>query len=464
MGAPVSGNRNPKEELGQSASVEKGIQSSVASVYLSSEEKTLGDNKSGLSLVNKSSEECYEYLCDSCNTAGDHYEAEGFCNDCNEYLCKTCFRSHSRNKTSKYHILLSKDDMPRSSSKVCNQCKIAGFEIKAVGFCKDGCNFLCNDCYGDHPRNELTRHHVIVKDEAFVEVDHDVTPSISKMKVTEKMTSGVNTNEEYTFIQDVNVKSDTDEKDCFVTGMTLVSDNGLVLCDHYNKCLKLVDINQSIIKDVLALQAKPGGITTISNDQIGVVLLDNSCKIQLVNVSAKMTLDRSIKTNGICVDVKMINNQLYVSFSNPVKFQKLQLTGAIIKTINPDDEILKHCKLPWHIAVSHDERVIYVSDFETCKVMSLDINGNMLALYQAELEGPHGIIISQSGSVYVCNRNQNIVYKMMSDLNKAMVILGPGDGLLLPQAMYLNNKNQHLYISTGSIKGKYKNILKVYKC
>jgi DNA-binding beta-propeller fold protein YncE len=283
------------------------------------------------------------------------------------------------------------------------------------------------------------------------------------MKATEKMTSRVNSNEEYTFIQDINVKSDTDEKDWYILGMTLVSDSALVLCDYENQCLKLVDINESIIKDILILQSWPFGITSISNDQIVVALAD-CYQIQLVSVRDKLTLDRSIKTNGKCLDVKMMNNQLYLSFWKPVKFQILQLTGAIIKTIKPDDEILKQCTLPSHIAVSQDESVIYVSDWKTNKVMSLDIKGNMLALYQGELEHPGGIIISPSGSVYVCNRDQHIVYKMKSDLSEATVILGPGDGLCFPQAMCLNKKNKHLYISGGSSVAKYKNILKVYKC
>jgi hypothetical protein len=176
--------------------------------------------------------------------------------------------------------------MPRKLTKFCNPCKVAGDEIKAVGYCKDCCDSLCSDCFKGHPRNKFTRDHVIVKDDALVAVDIDVTPSISKMKVTENMTSGVNTSEEYIFIQDINVKSHTDGKDCFITGMTLVSHNELVLCDADNQCLKLVDINKNIIKDVLSLQCKPYGITTISNDQIAVAL-DNCFKIQLVKVREK---------------------------------------------------------------------------------------------------------------------------------------------------------------------------------
>jgi hypothetical protein len=307
-----------------------------------------------------------------------------------------------------------------------------------------------------------TRHHVIVKDDALVAVDQDITSSISKMKVTEKMTSGVNTNEEYTLIKNINVQSDTDRKDCYVTDMTLVFDNELVLCDDFNQCLKLVDINKNIIKDVLALQFVATGITTISNDQIAVAIA-SCCQIQIVNVREKLTLNRSIKTNGICVNVKMINNQLYVSFWKPVKFQILQLTGAIGKTIKPGDEILKHSK-PRHIAVSHDGSTIYLSNWETNKVMSLDLKGNMLKSYDGELESPQSIITSPSGSVYVCNRSQNIVYKMTSDLSEATAILGPGDGVMAPHAMCLNKINQHLYISSGCFDANYCNTLKVFKC
>ena len=92
------------------------------------------------------------------------------------------------------------------------------------------------------------------------------------------------------------------------------------------------------------------------------------------------------------------------------------------------------------------------------------MNGNMIALYQEELDLPAGIIISPSGSVYVCNREQHIVYKMKSDLSEAVVILGPGDGLEFPQAMCLDTDNQLLYISSGSSEAKFRNRLKVFKC
>lgn len=51
-------------------------------------------------------------FCDLCKTAGDDIEAEGYCTDCDERLCGTCYKSHSRSKASKHHVLLDKDNMP----------------------------------------------------------------------------------------------------------------------------------------------------------------------------------------------------------------------------------------------------------------------------------------------------------------------------------------------------------------
>jgi hypothetical protein len=109
--------------------------------------------------------------------------------------------------------------------------------------------------------------------------------------------------------------------------------------------------------------------------------------------------------------------------------------------------------------------MIYVSDSETNAVISLDMNGKMLALYEGDLDKPNGIIISPSRSVYICNRKQHSVVKMNSDLSEPTIILGRGDGLEHPKAICLNTLNQHyfLYFSSGSLEAEYANTLKVYK-
>jgi uncharacterized protein YjiK len=304
---------------------------------------------------------------------------------------------------------------------------------------------------------------MLVKEEQFEHIDQVGTSPSASMSLEKEMSSGKNMTADYIYVRDINVKSVSDKNNCFITSMTCVANNKLVLGDCDNKCLKLVDTDKNIIQDVLSLQSNPLGLTAVSNKQIAVAF-DSKYQIQIVGIHAKLIAGHIIKTNGICLDVTMMNRHLFVSFRSPVKFQKLKLTGEIIKTIQPNDEVLKNCTNPRYITASPDESVIYVSDWKTNNILSLDMNGNILAMFQGEIDEPHGIIISPSGLMYVCNRKQDVVYKMKSDLSEALVILGPGDGLVYPHAICMNNDNQHLYISSGSLKAKHKNVLKVYKC
>ncbi|XP_045179869.2 uncharacterized protein LOC123539370 [Mercenaria mercenaria] len=370
MSDKVSGRKQPSFVPRQGTSREKGTSSSDMSVYKSSAEESVRNKDRKQSSIYKSSEEYFEYSCDPCKTVGDHVEAQGYCTNCEEYLCGTCFRSHSRSKASKHHTLLDKDAMPKMTAKICDPCKTAGDEVEAAGYCKDCDEYLCDSCYKSHSRSKTSRHHVLVdKDKISEESDRAVTSSIVKMNIHTKGAGEVNYNEEYTHLRDINIKADTDEKDCYITGMTLLSDTELVLCDVNNNSLKLVDVENGIIKDVFVLQAGPLGITAISKDQVAVVL-GNKHQIQIISIRGRLSVVRTIKTTGDCVDVKLNSGKLYVSFWEPVQFQILQMTGAIIKTIKPESEVLKHCAHPRHIAVSPDEGMIYVFDWKTKKVMS----------------------------------------------------------------------------------------------
>ena len=420
----------------------------------------------GKTAVNKSSDEYFEYKCDPCKTAGDNAEAEGFCADCGEYLCSNCFSSHSRNKASKHHRLLNREDMPKKSNKTCDPCKSAGDVKETVGYCKDCREYMCETCYVSHSRNKLSSHHVLVDNADLAKVsDRPVSSLVSKMNIEGKTeTSKLNVKEEYTYICDINVKAHSDGKDCFITGMTLFSDTELIVCDCNNHSLKLVDIDTNIVQDALPLSAEPAGIAVLSKDQVAVVLY-NKYQIQIISIKGKrMSVAQTIKTDGNCLDVKFNNGKLYVSYWKPVKFQILQTSGVIVQTIKPEPEVLKHCTVPRHIAVSPDGKVLYVSDWETNKLMTIDMKGRNLHTYQGELEYPHDInLYSPTGVVYLCNRDQHVIYKMTSDLKESTVILVPGDGLSFPQAMCFNSKKRHLYISSGSLHAEYKNFVKVFK-
>ncbi|XP_053385684.1 uncharacterized protein LOC128550506 [Mercenaria mercenaria] len=272
--------------------------------------------------------------------------------------------------------------------------------------------------------------------------------------------------DEFTFINKINVKASTDEKDCFIESMALVSSNKLAIVDNYNRTLKVVDTDNKTIKKAMKFQSSPFGITTISCDQVAVTF-PKECKIEIVSTSEDISLVETLKTNGSCLGICFKNEKLYVSYlpmppNIPIKFQILRLTGAVQKTIRPDSEVLKYSTYPSCIAVSPEENSVFVSDWKCHKVFCIDMDGNMLSMYQDELEHPSDIFMSLLGSVYLLNKGQHLLYEVKSDLSEATVLLGIGDGLAFPNAMCFNLYKQHLYISAGSDSAKLNNEIKVY--
>ncbi|XP_053385830.1 uncharacterized protein LOC123538693 [Mercenaria mercenaria] len=353
--------------------------------------------------------------------------------------------------------------MPRKQVQTCDPCKTAGEEIEATGYCENCGEYLCSSCFRSHSRSKATKHHNLMdKDNMPEESNSAIASSIAKIDIHKEGARYQKSKDEYSYVRDINVKAAGDAKCCFIVAMTLVSNHELVLADNGNKLLKLVDIERNVMKAILNLESEPYGLTTVSKDEVA-VLLSNIYAIQIVTISGTISVQRNIKLMGQCLGICYINGKLYASLQNCVHFQILQLSGAVDKTIKPDAEVLKHCTFPDYIAVSPDESVIYVSDWKTNKVMCINMDGNMISMYQNELAMPRDIVISPLGSVYLCNRDQHVIFKMTPDLSGATVLLGPGDGLFAPQSMCCNTAKQHFYISSGSNTAEKCNQIKVFK-
>lgn len=403
------------------------------------------------------------FTCDACRTVGDHAEASGFCTNCEEYLCETCFKCHSKNKTSRHHALLDKDNMPKGASKSCVSCKETDDYVEAVKYCTERENYYCNSCFQVPKRSQSMRWEFLRdKDSASKWSVDKIGASIDEMKICNGNGEHVENTEKFSFVRDVNMKATSDDRDCYIAEMTLISSNELLVTDYNNKSLKLFDITDDKMKYTLTLQSPPIGITTIAKDQVAAVL-ENECKIQIILIAAGLYVVRTINTNGNCVDIKYINGKLYASFWEPVRFQILQPTGVVYKTVRPESEVLKHCTLPSYIDISLDESLIYVSDWKTKKVMSVDMSGKLVSMYQGKLDGPADIVVSPFDSVYLCDRDHHAVYRMTSDLREATVVIRDRKKEASPHALCFNADKEQLYVSSGSTEPNYKNFIKIYQ-
>ncbi|XP_060606227.1 uncharacterized protein LOC132758568 [Ruditapes philippinarum] len=340
-----------------------------------------GSKKHTEALQEIASDECVEetasvLFCDPCNSAGEENEAVGYCVDCKECLCSICYKSHSRNKLSRSHVLLNRDAIPGEFAKLCDSCKVVNDENEAEGFCGDCKEYLCAECFQGHARNKLSRHHIMYS-------KHNMPrPITGNFQEREKIKEESTYNEEYRLVSSLNVIMKPEEQNSYITGIALVSDHQVVMTDELNRSLKLYDKKEHHIWSV-KMESVPNRITSISHDQVAVVLR-NECKIKIYSIPKLETI-RSLKTDGTCVDIECVKTKLFVSFRKPLKFQVLDLTGKIKSTILPDDAITGNCDSPSRIAVYHDESLIFISDWKRKTLMSMDMDGKMVSLFPTPL-------------------------------------------------------------------------------
>lgn len=97
-------------------------------------------------------------FCEPCEKDGKQIKAMGFCVDCAEYLCENCYKYHRLLKVFESHTLQEKDKMPKDpiKAKIKDVCltKCYVHADKVIEYCCGSCDLLgCHVCMIFNHRN-----------------------------------------------------------------------------------------------------------------------------------------------------------------------------------------------------------------------------------------------------------------------------------------------------------------------
>ncbi|XP_045216928.2 tripartite motif-containing protein 45-like [Mercenaria mercenaria] len=81
------------------------------------------------------------------------------------------------------------------------------------------------------------------------------------------------------------VKTSKDEGRCWITGMTLLTPDLLIITDYNNKAVKMVDTRSQSVIDHMQQDTKPWGVTSVNSTELAVTLPDKKI-IQFISVSS----------------------------------------------------------------------------------------------------------------------------------------------------------------------------------
>ncbi|XP_052808134.1 uncharacterized protein LOC128237003 [Mya arenaria] len=287
---------------------------------------------------------------------------------------------------------------------------------------------------------------------------------VSKDQKTGKQTVPIDlTSLKFTKVSGILVKSSTDIGECWLTSMLLLSGNRLLVSDHNNSTLKLVDLQTSSMISQIKLPGKPFGMCVLPADKVAVCLFDKS-SVVFLDTRGQNSVGTSIKVEVKCYDIAYHNDQLIVSFEGG-NIVKMDMEGNTIKkmdTVN-GKALFKSC---FNMTLMDDGRnaAICVSDYYNHTVTKLDIDLNILQTFNdPAIQNPRGLT-AFGNQLLICSYGTTKIFRLDMSSGTMIQLLGESDGIQHPyRAVYSPEQNKLYIISYESGKNDLDNNVHVYK-
>ncbi|XP_060576863.1 uncharacterized protein LOC132734165 [Ruditapes philippinarum] len=256
---------------------------------------------------------------------------------------------------------------------------------------------------------------------------------------------------------EIGVKTSKDKTTCWITGMTLLTPDLVVITDHYNKAVKIVDTSSQSVSEQLQLGYEkddaPWNITTVTSTELAVTLPYKQA-IQFISVSSnKLKRKNTIMLDGHCYGISCNQGKLVVTYLGPAKLQILDMNGTILATIEGETIFQNPCY------VTCNRCSIYVSDRLMQSVIRLNWQGDVIESY-SDMGETRGISLSGDGTIFVCDRKRNVIEEISGDCSTGKIVL---QGLNRPYTVCWSEETKMVYYSCDAEDKRNGNFLHSYK-
>ena len=187
-----------------------------------------------------------------------------------------------------------------------------------------------------------------------------------------------------------NIKLSDDAQSPCITGCTFLPNGGVLLCDYWNKKVKLLDSVMSVKKS-LKLSDNPHDIAAIGENEAIITFGKGNRNLQYLFTDPKLKLGKTAGLSGKCFGLHMVNNEIYTAYTNHLS---VCLAGSI--------------------------PCVYLTDWDNSRVTCFQLDGEMVYQYQdkEQLERPLGIYVDSAGNSLVCGSDSNNVVVLTADGRK----------------------------------------------
>ena len=287
----------------------------------------------------------------------------------------------------------------------------------------------------------------------------------------------------------VNVKHELDQTDCWITGLCGLENRRWVVCDFCNYCIKIFKLGSHVIQRYIRfVGADPWDVTEIdlkqnsaepslvSGSSSGIsgtdradpdkqcliaVTLPWKHQIMFIDVSKKPALlHKVLYTERECWSIQFYEDKIFTGCSEG---RHDSLCFVYIKSTDGDTlhkfYTGRYGDIPYLAVVSGR---VYSTDWRNNKVQCRNVKGQLIADITIKGSCPTGTSVDPDNNVYVCARLDNTVYKLDADLTRYNAVLDRTTGYVKePRALcYYRDK---LFISHYHWRPSLRNVVTVVR-
>ncbi|XP_052809473.1 uncharacterized protein LOC128237937 [Mya arenaria] len=236
---------------------------------------------------------------------------------------------------------------------------------------------------------------------------------------------------------------------CRLSNILLLPGNSLLLADHDNKNVKLIDLWTNNLMSCVSVPVQPMGMCVLPEHQVAVCLpiTGTAGRIQFLGVLGKLSLNRSIEVTGGCRGIGYLENRLIVSFMSG-KVCIMTMSGKVIKMIGRNNSGQSIFVYPLHLTVVSEGQkgVIYASDSAMHTITKLDMDLNILQTFEdPALRGPRGIT-AVGNQLLICGLYSNNIMSLDLQSSQMTQLLRKKDGVQKPMSVCYSQQQNKLYV------------------
>ena len=354
--------------------------------------------------------------CDLCYKARTIEYAECFCVTCELFCCTLCASKHAlRDKTLGHKFLFDKN-MP-STKGLSDERFVCRTHVERHlrYFCKEHALVCCSVCITEF-HNECNRLCAIDQRH-----QDDIAEQITHRGRLEKTNDHQDESIDVNFVKELVTEHGNDVHLCWITDSKVLRNGYLVLIDHNNDCLKIVDIrdNRFVAYVIIGRPNKPWSVCQDYKDNIVVtcgfeIVVYDSITLGIV----KMIIVEDW-VRGIACDKDLL---VYACTSPRPAVRVITRDGLIVNSfeLNADGQNLFVC--PWYVTISRSRNLLYVSDCGNNYVTCINKRENTQNRYRHRtLRRPQGLTLAPRGKLVICG--QGHVIEVAENFKREHVVL-----------------------------------------